>query len=196
MAIGVQDGWGSNPAGHVFICLGQTYDGRIRAIDCNFGGQPDGQVRVRVFPPDQKILGYIPAPENWCRDERFSYPLKPSQTILTVDKPFWHTPIDGQAMFGCPYPQSWWLSFKIRNLTGNDQEAKILAVSSLSESHVMRVTVERDWKWLEIGPISWGGGSASVPPHTTHSLAIFLQGEHRAIAPCEIAEPHLIMRGP
>ncbi len=195
LSIGVQDGWGNNPAGHVFICLGETLDGRIRAIDCNFGRQPDGQVRVRTLTPDDKILGYIPVPREKRYEGVYAYPLRPNQATITADKPYWHAAFDGRVMFRSTWPESWWLSFRMRSLNQRQHSVKFWLAASSGTTEEVDMTVETNWETYEIGPLGWGGGGESIPSHTVNSLMMVYRSTSD-LDTCEIADVRVIMRGP
>lgn len=170
LSIGVQDAWDGNPAGHVFIYLGTTLDGRIRAIDCNFGRQPDGKVRVRIFEPDEKIIGYISPPPEWRQNGQLGFLLRPNRTQLTPEVPYAHAPIDYRAL-NSPMDNQW-LQLKIRAIPGRlGGRGTLTAITSIGESSQIALTSSSVWETIELGPYCVMGGGESITPQRISSVA-------------------------
>ncbi len=188
LSIGVQDAWAGNPAGHVFVCLGQTPDGKIRAIDSNFGKQPDNLVRVRVFDPDTKILGYITPPSDW----QLSRPVTPEGATLTRDKPYWHGRIDGRAL-AAPHTD-YALEFRLRSKSAGSSEVKLWAITSTSQTETMTVRPNTEWQTVRLGSFIYAGGGDVIPPHAIHSIALFVRSAMTSNEQLEISEAALVQR--
>lgn len=184
LSIGVQDGWGSNPAGHVFVCLGQSEDGKIRAIDSNFGKQPDNKVRVRVFDPDKKILGYLTPPAHGQTDVRR---LTPSQTTLRPEAPYWHAPIDGRTL---DQNRNYALQFRVRTQGTRGCNATVYCVGSTSQTATQTVQLTDAWQTVTVGSFCRSGGGDVIPQQLLRSIATFIRYDDAATL--EITDPLLV----
>jgi surface antigen len=166
LAIRVWKPWPGNPYGHVAIVLDVFLDGSQRVIDCNFSGNLDGKVRVRVVGLDSYTEGYI-MPPDVTGDIAV---LKQGQVRFGSAKagaqPFYRAAIPRGTM---NTHTQYALRLRVRNLESSAVQLHV--AFSTTESQTATVP-PGTWQWVELKPFLSEGGGVDITGHAAHSLVV------------------------